>query len=400
MMRKFTGTDEKPKVLTPDQHKKVSKILGKIGKTSAENLTDEERENLTSSLESDRQTCQYRSYSVKSLIVGHNTKEMIMPNYQPRRGLGAVEQAASRKGGSKFRGFVPEIRWREDGEKKYILVLSNFENDDPNAVVVADLHEFIPVGTGEKANGETYTKYESFVSRKDPIAGSEDFDDLEDRLGNKPRTRCIGVAVELEPEFEVVKGRNRPVGFKVKTDSFTRNGDNGQEEVEQPLIGLIVQSAFLMWSPLGSLDESQGPLSELPVEITRRGKDVNSRYDFVPYMDMPVDLSPLFENLGGITYIADELGEVQDDIAAKGDIEAAQMVGQLLIDKRLRELADKDRYEELVGPIQVLEQRFGGGSKKPAAAARPAARPAATSAGTDTSRDSFEKLKERFATKD
>ena len=54
MMRKFTGTDEKPKVLTPDQHKKVSKILGKIGKTSAENLTDEERENLTSSLESDR----------------------------------------------------------------------------------------------------------------------------------------------------------------------------------------------------------------------------------------------------------------------------------------------------------------------------------------------------------
>jgi len=53
-MRKFTGTDEKAKVLSPTQHKKISSMLGKLGKTSAENLTDEERENLTSSLESDR----------------------------------------------------------------------------------------------------------------------------------------------------------------------------------------------------------------------------------------------------------------------------------------------------------------------------------------------------------
>jgi hypothetical protein len=53
-MRKFTGTDEKAKVLSPNQHKKISGILGKIGKTSAENLTDEERKNLTFFLESDR----------------------------------------------------------------------------------------------------------------------------------------------------------------------------------------------------------------------------------------------------------------------------------------------------------------------------------------------------------
>jgi hypothetical protein len=324
-----------------------------------------------------------------------------MPNYQPRRGLGAVEQAASRKGGTKLRGFAPEIRWREDGEKKYILVLSNFEDNDPNAVVVADLHEFIPVGTAEKSNGETYTKYESFVSRKDPLAGNENYDDLEDRLGNKPRTRCIGVALELEPEFEVVKGRKRPVGFTVKTDTFTRKTETGSEEVAQPAIGLIIQSAFLVWSPLGSLDESQGPLSELPVEVTRRGKDVNSRYDFVPYMEMPVDLSALFENLDGITYIADELDEVKDDIVAKGDIEAAQMVGQILVDKRLNELSDKDRYEELVTPIDHIEQRFGGGRKtKPAiAASKPAAAPSSTPAGSEDSQASFERLKERFANK-
>lgn len=324
-----------------------------------------------------------------------------MPNYTPRRGLGAVEQAATRKGGSKLRGFAPEIRWREDGEKKYILVLSNFEDDDPNAVVVADLHEFIPVGTAQKANGETYTRYESFVSRKDPIAGSEDYDDLEDRLGNKPRTRCIGVALELEPEFEVIKGRKKPVGFSVKTDSFTRNTDDGQEEVQQPIIGLIIQSAFLVWSPLGSLDESQGPLSELPIEVTRRGKDVNSRYDFVHYPNMEVDLSGLFENLDGITYISDELAEVKDDLVAKGDVEAAQLVGQILLDKRLNELSDKERYEELVGPIEHIEQRFGGGRKKPVAKTAPAAKaaPSTTKAGAEDSRESFNRLKERFAAK-
>lgn len=324
-----------------------------------------------------------------------------MPNYTPRRGLGAVEQAATRKGGSKLRGFAPEIRWREDGEKKYILVLSNFEDDDPNAVVVADLHEFIPVGTAQKANGETYTRYESFVSRKDPIAGSEDYDDLEDRLGNKPRTRCIGVALELEPEFEVIKGRKKPVGFSVKTDSFTRNTDDGQEEVQQPIIGLIIQSAFLVWSPLGSLDESQGPLSELPIEVTRRGKDVNSRYDFVHYPNMEVDLSGLFENLDGITYISDELAEVKDDLVAKGDVEAAQLVGQILLDKRLNELSDKGRYEELVGPIEHIEQRFGGGRKKPVAKTAPAAKaaPSTTKAGAEDSRESFNRLKERFAAK-
>lgn len=51
-MRKFTGTEEKAKVLSPDQHKKISSALGKIGKTSAENLTEDERKDFVSSLES------------------------------------------------------------------------------------------------------------------------------------------------------------------------------------------------------------------------------------------------------------------------------------------------------------------------------------------------------------
>src|SRR3954463_833189 len=113
-----------------------------------------------------------------------------MPSF--RRGLASIEEAATRKGGSgNFRPFVPQLQWREDGEKKYILVLTPIDE-----VATLDLHEFIPVGTGQKANGETYTKYESFLSRKDPFIG-ENFDDLEDRLENKPKTRCMGIAVEL-----------------------------------------------------------------------------------------------------------------------------------------------------------------------------------------------------------
>ena len=159
------------------------------------------------------------------------------------------------------------------------------------------------------------------------------------------------------------------------------------------------QSAYLVWSPLGSLDESQGPLSELPIEVTRRGKDVNSRYDFVSYTDKPVDLSPLFENLDGITYITEELAEVKDNLIESANVEAAQIIGQVLLDKRLNELSDKARYEELVTPIQHIEQRFGGGrkTKKPPVATKATVAPVTTAAGVQSSKDAFDLMKKRFA---
>lgn len=293
-----------------------------------------------------------------------------MPTY--RKGRQAAEAAASRKGGGDFRPFVPETKWREDGEKKYIVVLT-----DPDELATLDIHEFIRVGTGEKANGDTYPKYESFLSRKDPFVG-EDSDDLSDRLGNVPKTRVMGVVAELEPVMEQVRGRQRPKGFTVATKTFTRRTEDGEEEVTYPVVGLVTQSSALMWSPLLSLDESAGPWIELPIEVTRRAMDANTRYEFLPFMDAPVDLTPIREHFAGLSYLRDDLDEVTGMVdAASDDPTAAMAVAEALFNKRLTELSDKDRYDELVSPIAELENRFGPkktNGKAPSRPSRPSPR--------------------------
>lgn len=322
-----------------------------------------------------------------------------MPKFAPRTGLAAIEEAATAKGsGKQFRSFVPEIRLREDGEQKYILVLTPIDQ-----VATLDLHEWVPVGKGEKSNGETYTRYEAFLSRKDPLIG-EDYDDISDRLERPSKTRCYGVAVELEPVMETVRGRNRPKSFVVKTETFTRKTDDGEVEVTAPVIGLIIQSAALVWSPLGSLDEAQGPLSELPLQMTRRGKDQNTRYDFVPYMDIAVDLSPVITYLDGISYLSEVIDDVVAAIdATEDEIGAAQAVAGFLYDRRLEELADKDRYDELVSPIEELDAPFGGKKTTKSVPARkaPKARVESKSENGDGSSkaDRFAELKAKFDTK-
>lgn len=273
-----------------------------------------------------------------------------MPEY--RRGAAAIKEAAASGGGKGFRNFAPEIFWKEDGEKKHVLVLTPIDE-----IWAFDLHDFIPV-EHEKTDGTTYTTNESFLSRKDPYIG-EDYDKIEDDLGRSPKRRCLGVAVELEPVMEVVKGRKRPTGFSVKTNTFTKNTDDGEQEITYPVIGFITQSSALMWSPLASLDESQGPLSELPLEVVRRipgGKKSNTRYEFVPFMDIPVDLSAVIDNVDGISYLGDSLEDLVSELESVGDndLEGAQVVARALVDRRVAELADGERYEELVGPIDEL----------------------------------------------
>lgn len=280
-----------------------------------------------------------------------------------RRGAAAIA-AASSSGGGNFAPFVPDIRWKDADEKKFILVLTPVDS-----VGAFDLHEFIKL-PAEKANGEEYFRYESFLSRKDPYVG-EDFDKIEDELDRKSKVRCVGVAVELEPVMKDVKGRKRPVEFAVKTDTFDRKTDDGEETVEYPLIGLIVQSAKLMWSPLFGLDESQGPLAELPLEVTRRipgGKASDTHYEFAPFMDIPVDLSAIGDYVDGISYLKDDLDQLLPELeAAEDDLGIAQLVANALMTKRIEELADPGRYEELMGDIDELEPPpWGGGSKKKA----------------------------------
>lgn len=294
-----------------------------------------------------------------------------MPEF--RRGAAAIEEAAASKGGGNFSPFCPEIFWKSADEKKYVLVLTPIDE-----VTRVDVHDFIPIEY-EKSNGETYTRNESFLSRKDSAIG-EDFDKIEDELGRPSKTRVMGVAVELEPVMETVKGRKRPTSFTVATKEYQRKTDDGEETVEQPLIGVISQSSQLMWSPLSSMDASQGPLEELPLEVIRRipgGKASNTSYEFIPFREIPVDLSPVTELVDGISYLNDVQEDLDAELEATDDeLQAAQVVARFLLDKRLEELADGERYEELVGPLEELPAQPWEKGKKAAATTAKKARPA------------------------
>jgi len=295
-----------------------------------------------------------------------------MPEF--RRGAAAIEEAAASKGGGNFSPFCPEIFWKNADEKKYILVLTPIDE-----VTRVDVHDFIPIEY-EKSNGETYSRNESFLSRKDSAVG-EDYDKIEDDLGRPSKTRVMGVAVELEPVLETKKGRKVPTSFTVATKEYQRKTDDGEETVEQPLIGVISQSSQLMWSPLSSMDASQGPLEELPLEIIRRipgGKASNTSYEFIPFRGIEVDLSPVSELVDGLSYLNDVAEDLEAELEATEDeLQAAQVVARFLLDKRLEELADGERYEELVGPLEELpaqpwESKKKGSTTTTARSTRPA----------------------------
>jgi hypothetical protein len=300
---------------------------------------------------------------------------------QFRRGKEAVAAAATSGGGGKFSPFVPDIRWKEDGDKKYILILT-----PADGVAVLDLHEFIPLPSN-RDDGKP--NYESFLSRKDPMIG-ENYDLIEDEHGRKAKTRCAGVAVELVPVMKDVKGRKRPASFAVTTSTFTRKGDDGEEEVEKPNFGLIVQSSKLMWGPLNGLDESAGPLIELPIEITRRGEKAETTYEMVPFMDIPVDLSAVTEYIEGISYLKDDIDTLLPEMEeAEDDTAAAQLAASFLLNKRVDELADPDRYERLLDGVDYIEPNSWEKGKK---------KTTAKSAGRRTARPSQRKARAEVET--
>lgn len=297
-----------------------------------------------------------------------------MPDF--RRGTGAITQAqeSNKKGGS-FTPFAPTIIWPQHQDEKYIVFLNPAEE-----IPTVEYHEWIVTGT--RANGKP--NYESFLSRKDPAIG-ESADDIEDRLGQKARLRTIAVAVELEPTFELVKGRQRPTGFRVKTDTYDRKTDDGTVEVTYPVVGLVVQSPLNFFGWVGSFNETTAPIEETPLHVVRRGKDKNTAYDFTPYIDQTVDFTPLVEHVSGINYLRDEIEGVVTAIEALDTAEeAAQYIGGLILEKRLDELADPDRYERLIGPIEQLENKWGQASKpatkvdRPVRPTRPSPRAAAS----------------------
>ncbi|MDB5280841.1 MAG: hypothetical protein JWR61_5796 [Ferruginibacter sp.] len=315
-----------------------------------------------------------------------------MPDF--RRGIAAMQEAtdAQKGGNTPFPTFVREIQWRDDREEKFIAFLNRADD-----IPTVELHSFVPVGQGVSKAGKSYTKYEQFIDRRDPAIGDTS-DDLTDRLLHKAQLRTIAVAVELEPTYAMVNGRKRPTGFEVKTETYSRKTeDGGMEEVEAPCIGIITQSPNNFYGWVGSFNESTAPIEETPLQVVRQGKDANTQYNFVPYLDQPIDYTNLFENISGVAYLRGEL-EGLDESGEPVDV--ACTIGGIMLNKRLNELADPERYERLVTPIQEIEDRFGGGNKvasRPVAAPRQSQRAATTqSAGASTAK--FNELRKMHET--
>lgn len=289
--------------------------------------------------------------------------------YNFRRGAAEIEKAGKSKKSSSQGNFAPSIFWKEDKEERYVLILNDIES-----IPRLDLINFIPVAY--ERNGEKREYYETVIARTESALG-------EDRRASDPMVEDwdakiadsnIMVAVELEPTLTEVRGRARPTGFTVKTVEFERRirDDNGEltdetETVTAPAYGFINQAASNFGAAVVSYDASEAPISETPVKIQRIGKDRNTQYAVHGYPEQEVDLAPLLDFVDGINYLTAE--ELEEFLASAPDepVDFAHELGTVLLEKRLNELADDERYERLLE--NVVDQgksldRFGGGKGK------------------------------------
>lgn len=285
-----------------------------------------------------------------------------MPDF--RRGAEAMAKAKESAKSGTFRPFAPALFWKGDQDNKYLLFLN-----DINSIPTVEMVSFIPV-KGKKGDGSSFTYYEQVIARTDPAIG-EAHDPLVDEWDAKPRETCVAVAVELEPLFETVKGRQRPRGFEVKTTTFDRRvrDEEGEltqetEEVEAPVIGFITQSPHNFFNVVSSYDANEAPIEETPVKITRVGADNSTVYTVDGYPDQEIDLAGLIECVDGISYLGDDLDDLLDQISDLDDAEAAQVIGAFLLDKRLEELADPERYDKLFEGVDESLDKFGSKKKK------------------------------------
>ncbi len=224
-----------------------------------------------------------------------------------RTGGEAVAAAATRSGGK----FTPTVKF-EAGKTKYLQFLTPLD-ETPTVL----LHNFII--TGEREDGGKI--YNTFISRRDPaLDGADGYDPLIDKFGVMPTNKTIGLAVELEPQFEKKAGGGRQVlvGFDVATRQF-ENKDG--ETIEVPAVGLVVQSPSNFWNHIVVNDDIK-PIEETVFAVTRTGADTTTAYTFVPAgdaMDLDEDLDEFFEQF---------------------DFEAL-----------LDDWADEDRIRELIDPL-------------------------------------------------
>lgn len=275
-----------------------------------------------------------------------------MPEF--RRGGAAIQEATENRGGGDFKPFLPNIFWKNDKESHYILFLTPVEE-----FVTADMVHFIKTEGGY---------YESVIARTDPAIGESE-DGFAKKWGAGIKTTTLGIAVELEPVMEKIGQRTKPTSFIVATKEFTRKvyDDKGEatddeEEVTTPIVGLVSQSPNNFFNHVSEWDATESPVNETPLKITRSGEKKNVSYNVVGY-DVPVDLGPLFEYLEGVTYLGDEIATIAGELPDE-PFKAASVIGNALMNKRLDEFADEERYEELLDGVTESMDIYGKKGKK------------------------------------
>lgn len=276
-----------------------------------------------------------------------------------RAGIQAAQEAA--KQGGTFKPYLPSIYFKDDKEEHYLLFLNEID-EMPTFDMVAFL---------EDENGH----YQEVVAKTDQFFGDRT-DAFVENWDATIVKRTLGIAVELEPVIEVVKGRKRPTGFEVKTTEYKKkvvddDGNVTDEEIEvtAPVIGYVVQSPNNFYNHVENYDANEAPINETPVKITRLGKDKHTSYALQGYDDQPIDLTNLLEYIEGVSYLKDDADALIDKIADASDQEASGIIGQVLLDKKIEELLDEDRYDELLTTIADRGEsldKFGNKKKKKA----------------------------------
>jgi hypothetical protein len=288
-----------------------------------------------------------------------------MPDF--RRGAAAIQAAneSAKSGGKDYKPFLPNIYWKNDGDLSYIWILNPVED-----IPLVKFHSFVELPEG---------RFDQVIARNDAAIG-ERVDPLEERWKYPPKDTNLCVAVELEPIVEMVDGYARPRGFQVKTVEFERRirDDEGEltderETVEAPKIGLIAQSPNNFFNHLSAFDATDGPVHKTPFKVTRMGERTNTEYSILGYVDMPLDMTNLFEWIDQVSFAQDT--DLLDQIEDLDDAEAAVVIGNVILDKRLEELCEVDHYNEVLGQVDKVYRYAKKEDKEKATKADRPARP-------------------------
>ncbi len=188
--------------------------------------------------------------------------------------------------------------------------------DDDTVAVLA--HEWVNVGTRD--NGKTH--YETFVSRRDKSLEGVDGVDLIWDFGDGkiywPSEVTYAVAMELEGDYETVKGRKKLKGVTPKMRSYT---DKEGVEHEVPVIGVIAQKWSNFWEPLSVLQDDKGFDLESTVFAVVRTSDDNGKTVY-SWIDQTVEAVDPEEYKDAFIDLENYLTELADLDRMKGFIES------------------------------------------------------------------------------